>query len=151
MNANRIEVVATGTIFNVTAYQDDETHSATLVEGKVNVKIAGKEPVMIGPGQRAEATPNCETLDIYDANIANEISWVEGLYRFDNMPLSELAARIERWYDVNINLKDQELGKIKFTGAMEREKPVELILTLIKESKSIHYSINGKNITLYTK
>lgn len=148
---NQMEVMAKGTSFNVSAYPSDGQTATTLVEGLVEIKSGSNKPLTLQEGYMATAKVDCSSLSVQKADVNQVKSWVDGFYYFDNMPLPDLAKRIERWYDVEISLQGEDLEKVMFTGAMEQDKPVDFILSLIKESKSIKYSVNGKKIVLKSK
>lgn len=148
---NQMEVMAKGTSFNVSAYPSDGQTATTLVEGLVEIKSGSNKPLTLKEGYMATAKIDCPSLSVQKADVNQVKSWVDGFYYFENMPLPELAKRIERWYDVEISLQGEDLEKVMFTGAMEQDKPVDFILSLIKESKSIKYSVNGKKIILKSK
>lgn len=52
-------------------------------------------------------------------------SWIEGMIQFDNEQLSEVAKRLERWYNVKINFTSEEASKLRFSGTVLKNKPID--------------------------
>jgi hypothetical protein len=53
----------------------------------------------------------------------------------------------ERWFDVRVQLKDPSLANLHFTGAMDRNKPVNAFFNMLASSGDIRYELkDGKVI-----
>src|SRR5690606_17105630 len=75
------EVEVLGTQFNISAYADDEEVKTTLVEGKVNVKRAGRgTPTQLKPNQ--QATLKDDKLFVKEVDVAPFVDWKDGLFSF---------------------------------------------------------------------
>jgi len=136
------EVKVTGTSFNAKAYEE-EAFVATLVSGSVQLKDAGTgNEVTLRPGQQAVLTGNHFTTE----NVATDeyTSWKDGILIFRHEYLPEVAARLERWYNVKIELSgDPRLTKVWYTGTLEMESFSE-VLGLLKVTAPIDYTYNEK-------
>jgi ferric-dicitrate binding protein FerR (iron transport regulator) len=74
-------------------------------------------------------------------------SWKDGKLIFRNEPLDVLADRLEKWYDVNIQISDKSLMSKTYTGVFEKET-VEQALKAICLTSNIHFEIDKNNITI---
>lgn len=71
-------------------------------------------------------------------------SWKEGVITFRNESLDEIAAMMERWYNVEIVIENPELAKEKYNGALMKNKPVDQILEVLKVTSSLDYKIEPR-------
>jgi transmembrane sensor len=79
-----------------------------------------------------------------------ETSWKDELLIFRDEPFSSLAKRLERWYGVEIILKDSEVGDYKFTGTI-RNETVEQAMKAFSVASSINYSIDQNTVVVTKK
>ncbi len=140
-------ITVTGTDFNVYNYPDDMA-TTTLVNGSVTVSSALSDGVELKPGQQAFVSHLDNQLTILDVDVGLYTSWVEGVFVFKDMPLSDLVKRMERWYDVDIVFKNVEAGKTRFTGAMEKNTAFKDIVWLIEQSANVSFEIKGNKAVI---
>lgn len=140
-----------GTDFNVMAYKD-ELASVTLERGKVELQKEGKSLGFINPGQQAHFVDGSNNLAIDTVNPEIFTSWKEGRLIFQAEPLVLLAKRLERWYNLKINIEDKSLNGLKVTGKIELESFSE-VLGLLELTLPIdyQYSKSERTLTIYKK
>ncbi|MFY9152672.1 MAG: FecR family protein [Prolixibacteraceae bacterium] len=140
------DVEVKGTSFNVKAFSG-ENFQATLLTGIVKVKEKQTGTVVsIQPGQQAGI---CGT-EIKVKNVETDLfsSWKDGKLIFRNEYLPFVTKRLERWYNVKIELaNDKRLSEISYTGTLEMESFSE-VLQLLKVTAPIDYSYNEKTRTI---
>lgn len=140
------EVEVQGTSFDVKAFAN-EGFQTTLVEGSVNVRGKNNNnEVTLQPGQQANISEN----KIIVGNVETELftSWKDGklIFRDEQLPL--VAKRLERWYNVKIELAgDKRLTEIRYNGTLEMESFSE-VLQLLKVTAPIDYTYNEKTRTI---
>lgn len=127
-----------GTKFNVMAYEDFERTETTLVEGEVTIN-KGSQILTLKPGERAVYTHNYLTKS--KAQVRQATLWKDNKFYFDNIPLRELARRLERWYDVKIIL-DPSLKETYYSGYFKNEETVWQVLDVIQMTTPILYERN---------
>lgn len=138
-----------GTKFNVMAYKDFERTETTLVEGAVNI-TRGNQNLTLNPGERAVYSKSYLTKS--RALVRQATLWKDNKFYFDNIPLRELAKRLERWYDVKIILKDPSLKDIYYSGYFKNEETVWQVLDVIQMTTPILYERNQfREITIARK
>ena len=172
-----ILVTALGTKFNVKAYPDEETISATLEEGKIDVKlINGKkntEPIILKPNENIVYYKTDSRLRLDEANgqfstpfknkkdvlastnikIASDVntelytSWKEDRWIFLGEPLPSLASKLERRFNLHIVFADDLLKEYKFSGSIENET-IEQILKALRLTAPLKYKIERNTVIL---
>lgn len=150
VNAFDIEIEVLGTEFNLKAYADENTISTTLAEGSIQISSASQY-ALLKPNQKIEydrIEKKMKLIELHD--ITPETEWKEGRLVFRNESLEELELKLERWFDVDIVLADDEVKKRRFTGILERESILETI-AYFSHSKYVGYKIKDNEITFYSK
>ena len=106
-----------GTCFNINASRSDERIQTTLVSGKVEVSDReNARKVVLLPNQRAELKKGCLTVENVDAE--EIIAWMQGKFYFESESLEEIAAQLERWYDIHFFFSRESLKQEEFTGVI---------------------------------
>jgi len=59
--------------------------------------------------------------------------------------MSDVVKRLSRWYDVDIEMKDQKLFEYRFRATFKDES-LEEVLSLLKISSPIDYRISGREM-----
>lgn len=143
VNTNFGQVEVTGTAFNVKALNEENQFETTVEEGTVLVSALGlAQKASLSPGAQARLVNGKWEM----ARVETELytSWKEGKIIFRRAYLPEVAQRLERWYNVTIELADDpRLAKINYTGTLEMESFSE-VLELLKVTAPINYTYNDK-------
>lgn len=150
VSAGNMKVKATGTVFNITAYPDSPNVETVLISGKVEVKTSGtkeKSALELSPNQCAISSKGSDVVQVSNVNTLSYEAWPKGRLVFDNKSLKDVAAILERWYNVKITLKDAELAEQRFTANLE-ECSIEQLLKYISYSSPITYSMNKNKVTI---
>lgn len=146
VQADKLEVTALGTEFNVNAYYPGSKIEIALIEGKVAIDVVNKtesERVMVlDPGQLAhfDVTEN----KIYKETIVEYekyIGWTDGKMIFMDDPIQEVMKRMESWYNVEIRVEDDQLMNYRFTGTFINES-LEEVLNVFSLTSPFQYEIN---------
>lgn len=147
VNTENAQVRVLGTSFDVRA-----RHQRTQVMvqvGRVSLQTVGapvEKGVVLAPGQMSFV----DKLAMPIAPIAIDsifiAAWRQQRLVFENTPLSEIAAELQRVYDVEIQIADHELHTLAITGTFERQ-PVTEVLTSLCLALHLNYSgSNGKYV-----
>jgi len=178
VNAGAISIKATGTEFNVKAYEDEEIIETTLIEGKVEI-IQGDSgqsvdnTIDLDPKQKAIYLKESESFTLSEirepdqippqpVRILNEnilispkvdvdqvVAWTHGRLIFRGESLENLSVELQRKYDVTLVFRDEAVKKYRFSGVLLDES-IEQVLKVIKLTSPIEYSISGKTVVLNT-
>lgn len=150
VSAEGLDIKVLGTEFNVRAYNDEDYVEMVLVNGKIQIEkeVNGEKiPVKIlKPNQRAVFNRSTDKFDIYkQSDVHKYIAWTKGALVFDGEPLKEVVRKLEEWYNVDIQIKDKELEKYKFTGTFNAE-PIEEVMSLMQFSSDFKYKITKEHV-----
>ena len=80
-----------------------------------------------------------------EVDIKPEISWKDDEWYISGMSLEELARHLQRRYDVNISITDNDLKKYRFTGTILDES-LEQVLNYISRVAPVVYEVDGKKV-----
>ena len=131
-----------GTSFNIQAYPEDKQINTTLVEGSLGIiNKSGRELTRLVPGENANYRDDNQKLLVGKVNLDMYTSWKDGLVTFRNEKLKDVARKIERWYNVEIVIKNARLGEEIYMGTILRNKPVDQILEVFALTSSLKYRI----------
>ena len=139
-----------GTKFNVKSYSEDDVITTTLVEGKVKVEN-GENQILLFPNQQSKVDSNSAIIDVSDVDVSQQISWIKGLFSFNDTSLEDIMHILSRWYDLEFIFKSANQKKFIFSGILERTKSIEDILFIIEKTSSsneINFEINNKTIII---
>lgn len=146
VETKKIRVVALGTVFDVQAYNNAvSTEEVTLVNGQVmvNRKLPGgayKNIISLKPGEHINLNTHTGKIRLTDQTTDKYTSWKDGKLIFRNDPLSRVITTLEKYYNVNIEVKDKQLYRYHFHATFEDETLFEA-LRLLKLSSAIDYKI----------
>jgi transmembrane sensor len=144
VQVNGLTVKALGTEFNIKSYNGESTY-ISLVNGSVSVENAKGEHIILSPGEAVVVADRNSSLqkETFDDTVV--LGWMQGLYYFRNEKLQQIAVVAERWFDINVQLKDPSLAALHFSGALDRNKPVDVFFNMLASSGDIRYkNENGK-------
>lgn len=133
-------VRVTGTRFNVMAYPDFHRTETTLIDGRIEIR-KGKQSIDVDPGQTVIFKENQFLLE--KTNAVKAAKWKDDIFDFDQITFQELVIRLERWYDVDIEIRNPDLNKIVYSGVFKNEETIEQVLNTLKLTSPIRYSRNG--------
>jgi ferric-dicitrate binding protein FerR (iron transport regulator) len=120
-----------GTEFNINTYKPGTT-STSLVSGSVSAR-SGSSTIVLKPGQEAVYTERLGfTVQQFDQEIA--LSWMNGIFQFDNTKLADLAPVIERWFGIKVVFDDPELASSPFTGILDKHHDLSFFLKNLKNT-----------------
>lgn len=131
-----------GTSFNIQAYPEDKEVSTTLVEGSLGVLGKnGKEFTRLVPGENVRYLGETKELSVSTVELDLYTSWKDGLITFRNESLRDIARKIERWYNVEIIIRNEKLANELYMGTIMKNKPVDQILEVFRLTSSLKYKI----------
>ena len=142
------EVEVFGTKFNIKAYKDDTKIYTTLVEGKVTVNIGNLKQSLL-PSQQLSLNRKTNNTTVNYVDVFNEVSWKDGVFSFENIPLKEMMKVLSRWYDVEVLFKNKSIENEQFVGVLRKSQNLEEILLSIENFKIIkNHEIKDKKVIL---
>jgi ferric-dicitrate binding protein FerR (iron transport regulator) len=111
------------------------------VSGAVKMNAADQS-TLLQPGHAITYTPsNGMQISSFDAD--RLLSWRQGLYLFNNMPLADILKVFPRWYGKEVIIDNPIRKDVHFTGVINRNLPVNISLDLLKGVSDFKYTIEG--------
>jgi transmembrane sensor len=144
VNTPYFSVKATGTKFNIRAEKNFRAPSVTLVEGKVAVRKISSDNTndliaYLQPNQHMTYDTLSGHFNIQTEDTYKHFAWKDGKLVFRNDNISEVARRISLQYNVDIEIKGNEIRQYRYRATFENE-PLDELLRLLKISSPIGYS-----------
>ena len=144
-----VQVNVLGTAFNVMSYSNTNPE-VTLERGKVQLISNSGEQQILAPGQ--QAVIDTANLSIQVQKVDTEIysSWTDNKLIFRNESLKDVVERLERWYNIEIELDDQFISDKKLTATIEYESITE-VMDLLEITLSLKYEYDKNERKLIVK
>lgn len=144
VNHNKINIRATGTEFNVQAYNKEKNVRVTLVKGSVLLSIKKEDNknryTQLTTPQRVSYNLTNESISKDSVEAENEAAWREGRLVFKDSPLPEMLEKLTHFYNVQFTVRDPVIYTYSFTGAFDN-KQLSQVLDYLKISSSMDYKI----------
>lgn len=143
VKTDQITLRATGTAFNIEAYNMDSITAVTMVNGKIDVAFGNSSPVTMVPGERASFNSQTKQCLIAKTDPYKWYAWKDGLMIFRDDPLSYVFKRVGLTFNVNIELKDSSLANAPYRATFEYES-LDEILRLLEMSAPLQFKHNKR-------
>jgi transmembrane sensor len=137
----------------VRAYPNEAVRVA-VTEGVVAVRrdtVGGTaDSTVLQPGDVAEVPTTGATVVKRQQNVERLLGWTRGELVFEDMPLTEIARDLERWYDVQVRIEDPALRSLRWSAELKIGESLDEILTLMQtalQSKGLRAERKGNVVT----
>lgn len=148
-----MDVLVTGTEFNVKAYRDEMSVQATLLRGTVSVFTGyGKgEEAVIRPNQQARWDREKAMLEVREVDPDLFVAWRNGRFLFRQDRLEDIMRTLARWYDVEVVFLDESIKDMAFAGKLDRSEDIMPIVNVLRATDKLTVEVKGKQIVLGVK
>jgi len=128
VHTKNMEVKVLGTSFNIKAYPEDVHEEATLVEGSISLKFGNllKETILMSPNEQVVLNQDSD-YKLSKVNTSNYVSWVDGLFIFNDEAIPSVLTRISRYYNLNIKWQKQQETK-RISGKLQLKDDYKRVL-----------------------
>ncbi|WP_342083646.1 FecR family protein [Dyadobacter sp. OTU695] len=176
VHAKGVNILVKGTAFNVKSYPQSDKVETSLIHGSVEltdlsrpnhkIQLKPNEKITIavdGPetalnsvasenvkGRTPKVTPHYRIEALKESSLAKvipEVSWVNNVLVFDNEPFEKVIDKMEKWYNVDIQISEPGLRQRKFSGVFNNEGVVEALQAL-QIIIPFHFEQNGRTIII---
>ena len=149
VKTDHIDIKVLGTVFNISAYSDDQTVSAVLVEGSVHVsqkdKLFNNAEYLLQPGQGCFYSVKNSNSEVKRVNLADYISWKDGLYQFHNRTLREIVEIVKKYYNITINIENEKLANTIISGKLVLTEESEDVMDYLAKTLEARYTRKDKS------
>lgn len=151
--SRNLEIKVLGTVFDVSAYADDSIVNTVLEHGSVEliykgVSMFGPTKEKMVPGMLAMYDPNSKSLEQKNVNTKDYTSWKDGYLLMEKKSLGSIVKKLSRYYNVSIQIENQDLADETFTGQLDLRKTAMQVLELIAETMDIELQQAGHQIKI---
>jgi transmembrane sensor len=176
IHTSSIDIKVLGTVFNVKAYPEDKKTETSLLRGSIEVTIKNRpnDKIILSPSEKLvvensividKIIPAQEGIEITevamntlmainklkygpeDSSVA-ETQWVDNKLVFRDESFEELAIRMQRWYDVQVEISDPVLREKRLTGSFEKET-IDQALEALKISIPFRHEKKGNKLIIH--
>lgn len=145
VRTNRLEVKATGTAFNVSAYPEDNNIATTLVEGKVLLyeRKTNHEIKALLPGECLKFDSQKDTYTLETEHTEKNTAWKDGLLVFKNERVEDVAKKLARWYNVEVEIVNEKVKEFTFTATF-MDETLPQVLELMSLATPVNYHLTNR-------
>lgn len=148
VNVRGAAIKVLGTHFNVMAYDNEVTWSATLLEGGIMV-AKGNQSSLLRPGQQAqlEGVNGSDKIRVLkQVDTSQVMAWKNGEFQFDVADITSVMRQLERWYGIEVSYQGGKPA-IRLSGSIGRNVNLSNVLTLL-ESNGVRVQVDGNKVTV---
>ena len=149
VHTGNVKTVVLGTAFDIKAPRGQENVVVTVTRGKVRVEKDNKTLAVLTRNE--QITVNDKTAAPAKQLIKTEevMSWKAQDVLFDDTPVSEVAAELEKRFSVHIELENPDLANCRVTASfLHHETPEEIVQVLSRINHMQYHIDNDNNIIL---
>ncbi len=149
-----INVKVLGTHFNISAYKNEKSVSAVLVEGSVEVFsniFFNNKHYKIKPGQGCFFIDNASGLKIQNVDVNEYVSWKDGYFLIKDQSLGNITKKIERYYNKRIVFNGNELADRILSGKLILGARLEETLDFLAMTTKSRYILNDDGTYVFVK
>lgn len=149
-----MNVKVLGTHFNISAYENEESASAVLVEGSIEVynnKFFNNNLCKIKQGQGCFFTGVDSKFRIENVDVNEYVSWKDGFYQIKDKSFGSITKKIEKYYNKRIDFKDNELAHRIISGKLVLDANLARTLDFLAKTTKSKHILNDDGIYVFVK
>lgn len=157
IHAGAIDIEVKGTAFNVNAYKQNKAVQIALVKGIVAVSDRQNptHQVLLKPNDllvfhnryAIDGQQHFQVLELTSQTLLKETSWAADTLVFNKEKLQDLAIKLEKKYDLKIEIHSDKLKEKRFSGMFINET-IQQALEALKLSYPLTYTIQQRLVII---
>lgn len=149
LKADDMNIEVLGTEFDFINYAEFSTTEVILCSGSVRA-FGGRlpRPVILKPGERLAYSKKDGRISLSQVTALNYSQWMNGELSFDNAPLSDIIANLQRWYAVEIDCPEEWARQVRMSFAVIRNESIDEILKAMSLVVDINYARENRHVTI---
>lgn len=133
VNLNGPAIHVLGTSFNVQDYPENKDIVVCLDEGNINLTLPAEKKYPVQPGERLVYNKENKQCIISKMNDMQRLSmWKQNVIVFKDTPLPEVIKVLNRWYDVDFKVEDEQALKYVYTLTSDNTLLEKVLMDLEK-------------------
>lgn len=145
VHSGNMNIVVSGTTFNCNAYPENDEIQTILVEGQVTV---ANESVTVTkellPNELAIFSKSNQQISKIKINPEKYIAWKSGKLMFREDKMNLVVEKLQRWYNVEFEIKDKEIADYIYTATFIDES-LDQVLKMLSLSAPIRYIVSVRS------
>ncbi|UZR98472.1 FecR family protein [Chondrinema litorale] len=151
INSGDLVITVLGTSFNVNSYEGNNNVQVAVSSGKVAVRLNEKQwkdnTTFLTKNQVLTFDKKTNSIKSEIKDVTDLIAWKDKTLIFEDATLEIIKKKLERWYDVEIEIKVEEEKQRKFNGRYTNPT-LKQVLEGICYSSKLKYTIEGKKVLI---
>lgn len=141
-----VNVMVTGTEFNINAYKNEAVVKSTLFEGGIKVTNNNTLELDLKPGQQLIYDSVSKDHKLIPADLEATAAWMNNLFNLDNADIPTLMREISRWFDVDV-IYSNGIPKGNFEGQIPRNMDFPDLLRVLNAG-GIKTKLEGRKLII---
>lgn len=140
---DEMNLVVTGTAFNVKSYPGDRQVSVSLETGEVNI-VQGKKAISLHPGDKAvydRSDKRYRLMRPFD--IRSSSKWKDHVFVFEHTPLQEVLTILSRRFNADFVIENESALRYSYTLTTNHED-MKSILSELEKITPVRFRQEGK-------
>ena len=154
VNTDLMNVKVLGTHFNISAYENEKSASAVLVEGSIEVynnNFFNNNHCKIKPGEGCFYSDNDSKFKIQNVDVLEYVGWKDGFLQIKDQSLGNITKKVEKYYNKTIVIEDNELAHRIISGKLVLDASVEGTLAFLAKTTKSQYKLKEDGIYVFVK
>jgi ferric-dicitrate binding protein FerR (iron transport regulator) len=156
VHAGNIDIEVKGTAFSVKAEKNSKDIEVALLRGLIEIsdRLNKNNSLLLHPNQKIiyntllkDKENKLQMKLVNPAVLLNETKWIADTLVFKKEKLKDLALKIEKKYDVKIDIQSEALKEKRFSGIFINET-IEQAIASLKLSYPMNYTINKRLVVI---
>lgn len=154
--AHSVRTTALGTSFNIRAFPDGDEVQVALTSGRVAVSLVAKstgtnEPISLIPGEEVTYSLKQQHFEKGAFDAAERLSWRKGILYIKSADAAKVAALLERWYLVEVEVKGNFSPGSQITATFQNESLDRVLEVINSISDNYQCTWDGKRVLIRPK
>lgn len=133
-----VHTTVLGTSFNINSYSGQDQIAVTVASGKVRVASEHKE-VHLGPNEQGQFDRRTQSMTKIKTDISAFLNWKDGIIQFEDTRLTEVSHTLERWFGVQIEFENGNIGNCHITASYDNVNLEEILESMVYTKKGLRY------------
>ncbi len=148
IHSGKLDTRVLGTAFSISAYPDASLNTISVLQGEVQIsdglQVLGN---LVAHKKMEYRNASGKTL-IADVDAEKDMAWKTRQLVFTDLPMSDIAIHLQRWYGYHFYFKDQQLKNVRFTAGFRNDISLSDLLKLLQEVSHVNYRLDHKAKTV---
>ncbi|MCT1523859.1 FecR family protein [Sphingobacterium hotanense] len=146
IRTGEVETRVLGTSFKVSAF-DGHPLEVAVATGKVGVSrtkgTERKELAYLTPGRRVSWNRQTDAVTESNVEVAELVQWKAGDLIFNEQPMEEVAAILERRFGAGFRFADEASRRVRVSGTFTPEESVEGVVDMLSFVGKFNYQLSS--------